>query len=350
MTRDSITKRRSCRTSLQDLIEPFVCGLAFGVGEVVRGVGGDEGEFVFGFEEVINFAGFGEGFADAGDVEVGVFDRGVGEDGAGGDGGEDFVEVEGDFVGVVVVDVADAGHVAVAGPAGDFAAVVVVEGGEAAASDDGFDAVVEDGGEERVVAAEGVADDADAVFVYLREGLQEIDGAQVVPDGFHGAAGAVCALGFEVVGVFAEGGVVGDEADVAAFGEFVGVVERGFAAEASGFVFADAGGLMEAEHGGGFAAGWQFVWNEDPGGDVVAEFGGVVDFATKVFGGFFFGDGLYIKRGPAGGVVERAHDLLHAVLDVSDAFGPVGGGLDGALGAFGVADDEEVGVVGIGDG
>ena len=44
----------------------------FGVGKVVGGVGGDEGEVFFGFEEVINFSCFGEGFADAGDVEVGV--------------------------------------------------------------------------------------------------------------------------------------------------------------------------------------------------------------------------------------------------------------------------------------
>jgi hypothetical protein len=122
-----------------------------------------------------------------------------------------------------------------------------VEGGEAAACDDGLEAGLEDGGEEGVVAAEGVADDADVVEIDVAEGFEEIDGADVVPDGFHGAGGVELLVGrsrytltpalsqrergcflFEVVGfVVAEAGVVGNEADEAALGELVAVVASG---------------------------------------------------------------------------------------------------------------------------
>ena len=64
--------------SLQQSIEPLVGGLAFGFGEVVRGVGGGELEMrvrrlgVEWLEQGVDFLGLREGFADAVDVEVAV--------------------------------------------------------------------------------------------------------------------------------------------------------------------------------------------------------------------------------------------------------------------------------------
>ena len=65
-------------TSLQHPIEPLVGGLAFGFGEVVRGVGGGElearvrGLGVEWLEQGVDFLGLRERLADAADVEVAV--------------------------------------------------------------------------------------------------------------------------------------------------------------------------------------------------------------------------------------------------------------------------------------
>ena len=114
--------------------------------------------------------------------------------------------------------------------------------------DDGFDARVERGGEQAVVAAERVADAADAVGVDFGERLQQVDRADVVVDRLHRAADVV--VGIEVVFVFAERWIVGRERDVAALGELERVVQRGAIGEADGGVFAVGGGLVEAEDGG----------------------------------------------------------------------------------------------------
>ena len=47
-------------TSLQQAIEPLVGGFAFGFGEVVRGVGRDELQPIFGLEPRLDFLGLRE--------------------------------------------------------------------------------------------------------------------------------------------------------------------------------------------------------------------------------------------------------------------------------------------------
>src|SRR4029078_6325659 len=88
-------------TSFQLFFEPLIGALADVVGEVVGGVGVFDDEVVFGFEEVEHGLGGGNALFDAIHIEVGVVQRGVDVDAAGGDGGEDFGEVEGHFVGIV---------------------------------------------------------------------------------------------------------------------------------------------------------------------------------------------------------------------------------------------------------
>jgi len=55
-----------------------------------------------------------------------------------------------------------------------------VKAGEAATGDDCLNALVKHGGEQTVVAAQGMADATDAVGVYFRQRLEQIDGAAVV--------------------------------------------------------------------------------------------------------------------------------------------------------------------------
>src|SRR4029453_15461471 len=95
---------------------------------------------------------------------------------------------KGDAVGVIVVHVNDAGHVASAGPALEFAAVILVKAGEAATGDHRLEALVEDGRENRVMAPEGVTDRADVLAVNLLERLEKVDAAAIIVDGLAAAA------------------------------------------------------------------------------------------------------------------------------------------------------------------
>ena len=53
----------------------------------------------------------------------------------------------------------------------------------------------------------------------------------------------------EIVGVFAEGRIIRNQAHIAPLGQLVGVVQRRTSAQAGGLVLATVGGLMQAEHG-----------------------------------------------------------------------------------------------------
>src|SRR4051794_9693835 len=173
---------------LELLLEPLIDPLTDVVGEVMGGVGVFDDELVFGAEKVEDGLGGGDAFFDASYVEVGVAEGSVDVNAAGGDGGEDFGEVEWHTIGIVVIDLADFGHVAVAGPAFEVPLHVIVKRGKAAACDDGFQSRLKDGGEQGVVPAERMADDADVVGIDVAERFEQINGADVVPDSFHGAA------------------------------------------------------------------------------------------------------------------------------------------------------------------
>ena len=213
----------------------------------------------------VGVARIADGVIDTGGVKVCVVERSVYEDGAGVYSGENVLKVEGHGGGSLV---GHFGHVAAVGPALEIAAVVFGETGEAATGDDGLDSFVEGGEEEGIVTAEGVAASGDVFFVDVGEGSEEGDGTHVVDDAFHGGAGV--AMGVGVVLVFAEVGIVGGKSEVAAKGEFPGVVEIGFAAETGGFVFADFGCLVETDDGWEFAA-VGIGREEEPGGDFVID-------------------------------------------------------------------------------
>ena len=73
-------------------------------------------------------------------------------------------------------------------------------------------------------------------------------------------------MGVGIEGVVAEVGIVGGEGDVATAGEFEGVVQVGLVAKSGGLAFADASGLVEAEHGGVLALASR---QKQVGGDAV---------------------------------------------------------------------------------
>ena len=72
---------------------------------------------------------------------------------------------------------------------GQVAALVLSERVEAAASHHRPDALVEEGDEQRVVAAEGMADGPDPPLVHLGQGCQQIHSPDVVVDSLHRPAG-----------------------------------------------------------------------------------------------------------------------------------------------------------------
>lgn len=252
------------------------------------------------FEVDGGVAGEANGIVDAGGVEVGVVERSVDEDGAGGDEGQNIAEIEGHGLGTAG---GDAGHIAFVRPAGEVAAIVFPKAREAAGRDDGAEATIESGDEEGIVAAEGVAADADAARVDKRETGEETDATHVVFDALDGGARVAVRVGVELV--FAEVGIVGGQCDEAAQGELAGVVQAGLAAETGGLVLADAGGLVEAEDGGEFLAGG-IGRQQQPGrdvtnGEVAAEKAAVEGFRTSAPHGELAG---------AGG--KWTHDLFEA--------------------------------------
>ena len=195
--------------------------------------------------------------------------------------------------------------------------VIVGEGGEAAAADHCHEAVVEGGGEDGVVAAERVADGADPLGIDLGKARKQIDPTEIVPDGLHAPACGAAVGCLEVVGIFAERWVIGNEADKAALGQLVGVVEIGEPPEPRRLVLADVVGLVEAEHGRGRGGGGR-VRDEEPGGNAIAGLGGVVEFTAEVAVGPFLVDHLDLERHPAVGAGERAHDQFHPPTDDGD--------------------------------
>ena len=163
-----------------------------------------------------------------------------------------------------------------------------------------------------------MADDADPRTDHLGEAREQIDAAEIVPDGLHAAAGVAAVGCLEVVGVFAERWVIGDEADKSPLGQFMGVVEIGEPPQPGRLVLTDVVGLVEAEHGRGRGGGRGRVGNEEPGGNAIADLGGVAELAAEVAFGPFLVDHLDLERHSAVGTGKRAHDELHPPADGGD--------------------------------
>lgn len=180
--------------------------------------------------------------------------RGVDEDRSGGQGGQDLAVVEGHPPEIVAVVRGDARHVIDGGvipqvPAGVGSRRIRGPGAEAATDHEGPHPVVERPQPQSVVAAQGVADTADARGVHLRPGRQVVQRPDVVPHPFHHRAGVAGPVG--IVGlaqVVAEGPVVRRQGDEAALGQLLGVEQVGIAHESCGFCLAVVERLVQAEH------------------------------------------------------------------------------------------------------
>lgn len=233
-------------------IQEVVSCLADGGREVVAAVGMLGHEPVARPQQGVDRRSGTKAIPDAGDLEVGVVLRGVHEHRARRQGGQDFREVEGHPARVLPIRAGDARHIALMAPAGQVSAAVLGERSEPATGDDGLDAPVEDGQEDRVVPPERMPDAPDARAVHARQRFQHVQGAHVVPDGLHGGAGVAAGVG--VAPVLAEVGVVGAQHDIPAPGKLKSVPEVPGATQAGGFILADSRRLVQAQGGRGLAA------------------------------------------------------------------------------------------------
>lgn len=190
-----------------------------------------------------------------------------------------------------------------------------------------------------------MADATDPSTIDLGEGLEQIDRADVIPDSFHGVT-VVLAYDFELVLIVGEAGVVGSDGDVPAPGEFKGIVEVGIGAHSGGFSLAEIGGLVEADDGGPFLAGWDFG-EEEVGGDAVPRFGLVGNFAADQVAQVLFLKDFDIEGNATVLTRKFAHDFLHVGEDVCPAAVPVSRAFDRDPGFVGVQEIQEIGMLGI---
>jgi hypothetical protein len=66
---------------------------------------------------------------------------------------------------------------------------------------------------------------ANSIRIDFFERFKNIDGTDVIPDGFHRAAAVVSTLDFEVVRIVSERRIIRDQANETEFGEFMSVVQ-----------------------------------------------------------------------------------------------------------------------------
>src|SRR5262249_9056780 len=159
-----------------------------------------------------------------------------------GQGGDHFAEIERHPVRPRVEPSGDARHVAGAGPALEVALVIPGKARKSTIGDDRLDPGVEGGSEKGVVATEGMAETTNPLAIDLGKRLEKIEGAAVVPDGLHAAAGKSAFS--EIVGVIPETGVIGSKRDVTALCQMNGIVQLFLAAQTSRLALAKGGGLV----------------------------------------------------------------------------------------------------------
>ena len=111
-----------------------------------------------------------------------------------------------------------------------------------------LDPFIERRQEQRIVPAERVPDAAVALRVHFRERFEQVHRADVVPDSLHGATGIAHAIGVDAV--VAVPGVLRRQRDTSALGQFLGVMLVLISGEADGFVLAELGAFVQAEHRG----------------------------------------------------------------------------------------------------
>ncbi len=160
--------------------------------------------------------------------------------------------------------------------------------------------------------AERVTDGGKAARgVHKGQGFEEIEPAEVVPNGFHGAAGHLeC---FQVRLVVGEERVARGEGDEAALGEFGGVLTVRLATEADDDLVADRVFRgVQAEDGGRLGSLQGGLRDAEVGGHASAGLGGVGDQAANVAAAVDFLQRLRIEGAPHPGAGQGAGDLLEA--------------------------------------
>ena len=310
----------------QVAVEEGVGGLAFGGREAVAGIRVPRDEAVRGVEQrAVNGQRRVEAVAYARHLEVGdIVQRRVDEDGARREGGEHLGEVERNFRGIVAIHGLDARHVVAAAPRADVPVVVLGEHVEAAARYDRLHAFVEDGEEQGVVAAEGMADHPDASGVDVGEGGEQVDAAPVVDDALHRRADVVHRVRVGRIFRGVQQRVVEHEADVAARSELGRVGHAGTAgADPGGVVLAGSSAAREANHRGASVPRAGAVGHEQKAGQPVARLDGEGHVLPRVVSQPGLVEQLHVQR-HGGGRREWSHHQLHVGANVGHAARPVG--------------------------
>ncbi len=234
------------RRVFEDQVDELIGFVAHLGRKLVAAIGIANLQPIGGAQQFVDALGFGDRLAHARHFEVAVVQRRIREEGPRRQPGHDLVHVERHLVGIELIDVANAGHVAIAGPAFEFAAVVVMKWGPAAARHNHLDPLVEQAHKHRVVAAQRVADRADPCWVDLGPALQQVDRAHVIEDALHRARRV--RIGLEVVRVVAKAGIVGHEHHVPASRQLDAVMEILAVGQSGRLAFAGYGRLMQRQN------------------------------------------------------------------------------------------------------
>ena len=255
-------------------VEKRIRGLSFSGGELVFGVRMLCDEVFLRLEKVaIDGNRGGEAVLYARHLEVRrVVKRGVREHRPRREGGQHLGEVERNLCGVIAVHRIDPRHVILAAPGSHIALVVFGEDVEPTTGHDCLDAGIENGQEQCVVPAERVADHTNGVGVHIRQRLKQIDAAPVVDDPLHGGAVVLQRVWVGLVLCCVQEGVIEDEANVAAFREFVGEGAIRGGGETRGRVLAGRRTSRQANHRGAAIFLARAVRHEQPARQAVAFF------------------------------------------------------------------------------
>src|SRR5436309_5106717 len=126
-------------------------------------------------------------FINAPPLEIGIVERSINKYRPRGERGNEFVKIEWNLA-KPTLKLEKFRHIAIAGPAFDIAVHVVEVRIEAAARDDYFDALVEDGGINGVMSAEGMTQRTEPAPLDERKSFQQIEAADIVRNRFHRSA------------------------------------------------------------------------------------------------------------------------------------------------------------------
>src|SRR5262249_53566953 len=153
----------------QPPIQPFVGYLADIWREFMLAIWISRRQFIFIAEQLVDRLRSGDAVLHSRYLEVIIVDRGAGQEGTRGKGGDPCRDVEGLLRRLELVHTGEGRDETLVGADWEMAAIILGEAIEAAVGYQGLDARVKGGGEHAVAAAERMADAADALRVYFRQ-------------------------------------------------------------------------------------------------------------------------------------------------------------------------------------